>query len=852
MHPGNTRATVRQSAPLSPASLTSCSLALLFLLASVLPASAGMSSPPASLLGIGAAPSGVEVLELPRLDVSALLSEDEAASMTSPGPIRYAEPMDVFVTPSSHGTRETLPTGERLWRLAIRAPGATDLNLGFASCNLPYGATIHVSSRVRDYYQGPYTAEDVTETGELWLPVVPGDECVLEMLVPEKVKAEPRFELTHVGYGYRDLFHLQVPGGRQGWCNNDVICPEGDPWRDEIQSVAVYSTGGSLMCTGSMVNNTNGDFRNYFLTANHCGVTSGNASSLVVYWNYESPSCGALSGGSLSQNQSGATFRARRSDVDFCLVELNSDPNPAYQVYYAGWDNSGSTPGGSVGIHHPNTDEKAISFNTNSLSTGNSCIGSGGSNTHWYVDDWEDGTTEPGSSGSGLWDSGTHSLVGFLSGGLASCSNINYDCYGKFSVAWNGSSSSARLKDWLDPGNTGASSVAGSYPSGIGSLQFVAEASTDACPSSAANVNGIWEPGETITVSVDLRASGGDHTGIQGVLSSSTPGVSVTDGTASWSNMANGTVATSQSPHFTLELDPTIGCGTTIALDLSVSSAEGGPWSHSFSGTVGEQLMPSGLPASIPDNSSAGVSTTLDVGSSFTLSDVNVNVSINHSYVGDLKIVLQSPSGTSVTLLDRPGRTTSGYGCSDNDMAVTFDDASGVNLESHCSGTTPWYSGTGAPFASLSAFNGQNVSGTWTLTVSDHAGSDTGSVTSWSLDTTPVLQGACTVCEDTQTGVGEVSQAASGEFLSANRPNPFDGVTEISFHLSGSSTARLDVFDVSGRLVRTLVDGVHKAGSHTARWDGRDSAGRLVSAGVYFYRLEAEGRTEMQRMSVLR
>jgi hypothetical protein len=69
---------------------------------------------------------------------------------------------------------------------------------------------------------------------------------------------------------------------------------------EEIAAVAVYAIDGEFWCSGSMLNNSAGDQTPYFSTANHCGVTSSNAGRVVVYWNYESPTCGALSGGLLA------------------------------------------------------------------------------------------------------------------------------------------------------------------------------------------------------------------------------------------------------------------------------------------------------------------------------------------------------------------------------------------------------------------------------------------------------------------------------------------------------------------------------------------------------------------------
>jgi hypothetical protein len=90
-----------------------------------------------------------------------------------------------------------------------------------------------------------------------------------------------------------------------------------------------------------------------------------------------------------------------------------------------------------------------------------------GDGTHWRIDDWEDGTTEPGSSGSGLWDQ-NHRLVGQLHGGYASCTSITSDWYGRIARSWEGGGSSAtRLRDWLDPASTGTMVLDGEDPGAI-------------------------------------------------------------------------------------------------------------------------------------------------------------------------------------------------------------------------------------------------------------------------------------------------------------------------------------------------------------------------------------------------
>ncbi|MDH4037769.1 MAG: T9SS type A sorting domain-containing protein [Candidatus Krumholzibacteria bacterium] len=88
--------------------------------------------------------------------------------------------------------------------------------------------------------------------------------------------------------------------------------------------------------------------------------------------------------------------------------------------------------------------------------------------------------------------------------------------------------------------------------------------------------------------------------------------------------------------------------------------------------------------------------------------------------------------------------------------------------------------------------------------------------------------------------------------LAQNAPNPFNPATVIPFEVTRGGHVLLEVFDVAGRRVRTLVDDALPAGLHQAGWDGRDGAGREVASGVYFYRMRASGRSETRRMLLLK
>jgi lysyl endopeptidase len=413
------------------------------------------------------------ILRLPAVDHAALLEED--ARNAGPGiPLRFALPVAMAVTPDGAGSWEALTDGSERWRLQVHSPGAVNLNFGFRSYAMPEGGELRIYTPDKEHAIRPFTARDNKPHGELWTPILPGEAAVLDVTVPAGGRRTLDLLLVHVGHGYRAFGNRGAE--RSGACNVDVICPEGDGWRDPIRSVAVIGTGGSTFCTGFMVNNTAQDLTPYFMTAKHCGIGSGNAASLVVYWNYEnswcrppgSPASGGPGDGSLAHFQTGSTWRSDYTPSDFTLVELDELPDPDWDVYWAGWDRTSNDFAGAIAIHHPSTDEKRISFEDDPTTT-TSYLGttSPGDGTHVRVADWDLGTTEPGSSGSPLFNPAQR-VIGQLHGGYAACGNDLADWYGRFSVSWTGGgTSSSRLSNWLDALGTGAEVLDGRGQSAI-------------------------------------------------------------------------------------------------------------------------------------------------------------------------------------------------------------------------------------------------------------------------------------------------------------------------------------------------------------------------------------------------
>jgi hypothetical protein len=92
----------------------------------------------------------------------------------------------------------------------------------------------------------------------------------------------------------------------------------------------------------------------------------------------------------------------------------------------------------------------------------------------------------------------------------------------------------------------------------------------------------------------------------------------------------------------------------------------------------------------------------------------------------------------------------------------------------------------------------------------------------------------------------------AGFELFQNHPNPFNPETEIRFQLPEATHVVVTIFSLSGQEIRTLVNAPYEAGYHTVRWDGRDNHGSPLASGVYLYRLDAGGFSQVKKMSLLR
>ncbi|HEX4871475.1 MAG TPA: trypsin-like serine protease [Nevskiaceae bacterium] len=413
-----------------------------------------------ALASLGASPVMASAVHLERAAVERALRDLPPAA----GPLALAAAVPVRLG-LAEGRWQTLGDQAR-WTLTLSSPGATLLIVHFDRLRLPAGSQLWLQDARGGNRQGPYSAADLDPQGGLWAPVIPGEQLQIELAVPAAARDAVQLSIDRVDHGR--LRFGQVRGetvpAKSGSCNIDVACPEAAAWADPIRAsvhLQIPTLTGTLLCSGTLMNNSRQDGSPLILSADHCDINATNAASLRAYFNYQTSSCGGSPDGSLAQNLSGATLLARDSRSDFTLVRMNTPPPAAFNAFYAGYNASGSGSASGAGIHHPSGDEKRISFFNRPLRPRQANI-DGRLVEAWEVV-WARGVTEQGSSGSALFN-GSRQVVGVLSGGLSSCANpAGEDYYGRLDVAWaNG------LRPHLDPAGTGNPVLGGRNPDGSG------------------------------------------------------------------------------------------------------------------------------------------------------------------------------------------------------------------------------------------------------------------------------------------------------------------------------------------------------------------------------------------------
>jgi lysyl endopeptidase len=413
------------------------------------------------------------------------------------------------------------------WEVVSR--GAHALRIGLEAMHLPRGAQLRFAgSGDPATVYGPFSIEDVRAMDPIyWSPVLEGERGTVEVFLPfDESTSDVSLELISVSHliASPSSAHLEFLAKSAGACEVDLICLS-------ATDAALASTGravarmsysdssGSYLCTGTLLNTTNGPGAPYFYTAAHCISTQAAASTLTTHWFYDRDGCGSGSTSlSYVQLAGGATMLYADAFTDVSFMRLNATP-PAGAVY-AGWDASTLANGTAFkGVHHPAGDLKKVSLG----SAGGFSAYGGGAGTDHIIALWDSsatGVTEGGSSGSGIFTPfgagpASYQLRGGLHGGPSICGATGAalrDYYSRFDLAY------PQISQYLNPAAPACaysiSPAAATAPAAASSSSF-GITTTSACAWTAASNDGFITTTSngtgsgTVSYSVAANSGGG-------------------------------------------------------------------------------------------------------------------------------------------------------------------------------------------------------------------------------------------------------------------------------------------------------------------------------------------------------
>ncbi len=448
---------------------------------------------------------------VPQLDLKRIREEDRQ----KPG-IRFAAPVSADLGLSGNGEWTHLPNGDRVWRLQIDGGRTEGMVLLFDEFVLPPGAELHIYTPDGKNYYGPYTSQINNRHRTFVSDVIRGQAAVLEYLEPAKWRAKGRLHISRIDQVYKpEIFDTDYPykvnGGRMDFgfgqaddCHDNINCDDGNDFQDikrAVCRVTVVVDAGTGFCSGTLLNNTANDGRPLLLSAFHCmeGFTP-----IYNMWrfdfNYEANGCNNPGQEPQADLIMGCSELASRQDNDFLLLELSTAVPPSFDAFFAGWDRTVGTPIRSAIVHHPRGDIKKIAFDNQPGSVFSSPIKWNNDVTtpasHHFEIKYDQGTFEPGSSGSALLNQDQR-VIGQLHGGTASCEGSTTGYFGRLNLSWEGGGASgSRLRDWLDPLGTNPLRISGinNPASGVGILA-----------GSVGTLNGKGVEGVSITVTAGAQ-----------------------------------------------------------------------------------------------------------------------------------------------------------------------------------------------------------------------------------------------------------------------------------------------------------------------------------------------------------
>lgn len=387
--------------------------------------------------------------------------------------------IDASINIKNQGQQIKLKDSSTMWLLEISSPSAYALQFFFNKYNMPHGATLYLFNDNKTMKIGGFTSHYNQTDNKKKFPFstqpIEGKNIIIEYREPPNPDFSGDVEISKISHYFVDIFYMleQLPSnfnprpGTSGGCEEDVACPPGDAYQDdEVNTSALVfcldnNTGNVSGCSGNLLNNTNNDGTPYFLTAAHCFYECKPTpfytyTDAQIYhfdtwgflFNYQTSPCGGSPYvADETHYLSGAQLLAIAPDnttdySDYLLFELLEDPDPSWDITFAGWSREDSPLPPYTCIHHPSADVAKISTsNTNFTSIPQNF------NNYWTVF-FNDGIVERGSSGAALFDNNQF-VIGQLKGvpdppGLITCSDFDPSIgvytvpalYGKFSQSW--------------------------------------------------------------------------------------------------------------------------------------------------------------------------------------------------------------------------------------------------------------------------------------------------------------------------------------------------------------------------------------------------------------------------------
>jgi lysyl endopeptidase len=388
--------------------------------------------------------------------------EEESSGKRDGLPFRFGIEIDLNL---GLGDGQWVKIGQKeIWTISLQSEGAFSLNLKFDQLRLPEGSEMYIFNEKNNFLIGPITNSNFdNKKGKLSTDLVPGDLITIEIVTITRNKSNIQLHINKLIHGYINTFNYESFGDSES-CNIDVSCTLGANWQNEKKGTAfTLTSSGTELCSGGLVNNTCNDYTPFFLTAYHCADSNrngvlesselNNLEDWVFRFHYEANTCD----GSLTSwiSYSGSSFRAGWKQTDFLLVELDQLPQ---NVTFAGWNRGSTAPTQVTILHHPAGDAKKISQDNSSPSLYEFYETA---NSHYYVNNWDHGSTTGGSSG-GLYFDQNKLVIGqnHAGNGFSDCHPSKGSYFGRLAISWEGGGTpETRLKDWLDPTNTLATTL---------------------------------------------------------------------------------------------------------------------------------------------------------------------------------------------------------------------------------------------------------------------------------------------------------------------------------------------------------------------------------------------------------